>query len=834
MAEHNFESAYAQLMERFADAGPLDWTELLRRLEEVLPPMLEADGVAVLLGHADLPGQYQDPILRAYLSGLLIANPNGAALPLRELPWLETALQSKAALFVNEFGGEFARNNSLERELRAVGARAGLATPFNGGGLLGAALYYRSNSDPFTAEQVRLAETLAPLLQTVLRASFYYHEQRLCERHTDIIHDVSAETVGHIASPEQLYNRVCELIHQRFEFYDVAIFQVDWGERMMELAGHSGEYLEYNQMDYSQSVDTGNLGYAARTGLPRVVNDTWTDPQYYNPFPDNRSIRSELTIPIKAGDGHVLAALDIQSLEPNAFNRYQVASLEALCRMVAGIVQTVHRFEDMRMLQELGRQLQKKNMLDLNWLYHAVMTYITAGPGLGINRAVLFMLDEESRVLEETWYIGPRTPEEKEETLRSWSQTRNHTIDDYIDQGAPQEEREDEEEVSITDRFIRIPVDESDIESLLRMDGAVSLNREEEAPSRAAAALRQLSDEPEIAVIPLIAQDRLIGVVMADNSVTRRPIERRLLETLGAFASQAALALSNAQTYRELKNAFEELETAKDQAVENEKLAAVGKVTQYVAHEIRNPLTSIGGFAGRIRKTTEEENTRIYAKIIAREASQLERFLNEILYFSQSRGLDIKSTSIIDLVHEVECILAEMVSRSLSEKDPGEGSHEYINRMLSETNLMSDVIIDCKICEHDHSELEAQIDPDKIKQALLNLGRNAVEAMPEGGTLTFRVDVEGAFVRIDVEDTGIGIESGQIDQMFDLFHTTKKFGTGLGLKSVKDTIELHGGSIHVESEVGKGTVFIVRLPIEQPEKPEKTEGGTESDGNPTE
>lgn len=782
-----FMDAYERLMEQFADGGRLDWPTVLNRFEGALLPIFDADGISILIGSPEPMTAEQNAFLRAYTSGRLASNPQGAAIPFQQAPWLESALESKTPLNVKDWAEHIKPPRTLfDRELSAVGARSALAAPFGSpGGLVGAAALYRTKSDAFSEEHERLIDKLSPLIQTILSSAYDYNEHRLGMLRTEIIHEVNAEAVAQLTSPEQLYDRVCELIHQQFELYDVAIFQVDWsagdaGE--MSLAGHSGEYFEYRETNYTQSVDIGNLGYAARTGQTRLVNDAQNDPVYFNAFPDNQTIRSELTIPIKTEGEYVTAVMDVQSQESYAFDKYQVASLEALSRLVASIVQSVDWYKQMEMLHRLGQQLQ--HTLDLKSLYHAILTCVTAGPGFGFNRAILFMLDEENAALEEKLYIGPASTEE---AYRIWSEIGEQTIEEYLDQ-APQQVSS--QEVSVEDRFMRVPVDSGDVAELSELGGAVAATRDGKASCSVVQAFQQILQAEEFALIPLIARRLLIGVIIADNSITGQPISLGLLETLGAFASQAALALSNAQTFRRLEVAFEELESAKDQAHRHERQAIVGQLMQYVTHEIRNPLVSIGGFARRILKTTQEEETTRRAGVIAQETSRLEIILKDVMDFMSPLSLEYESISVEALAKEMTGMIAESAA---------------------ESNVR--IAYECP-----EPVPNAHLDVDRMKQTLWNLSKNAVEAMPNGGVLTIRLGVEGDYVCIEIEDTGTGIQSDHIDRLFEPFYTTKKYGSGLGLALTKQIIDHHGGSIEARSELNHGTAFTIRLPINRSER----------------
>jgi signal transduction histidine kinase len=126
-----------------------------------------------------------------------------------------------------------------------------------------------------------------------------------------------------------------------------------------------------------------------------------------------------------------------------------------------------------------------------------------------------------------------------------------------------------------------------------------------------------------------------------------------------------------------------------------------------------------------------------------------------------------------------------------------------------------------KVFEEFETDLPlVQADAEKLKQVLINLCKNAFEAMPDGGTLTLRGKRTNGRASLEVEDTGVGIPDG-ID-IFELFNTTKKHGTGLGLAIVRQIVDAHGGTITYTSRPGKGTTFRVTLPLERPANSQPT------------
>ena len=331
---------------------------------------------------------------------------------------------------------------------------------------------------------------------------------------------------------------------------------------------------------------------------------------------------------------------------------------------------------------------------------------------------------------------------------------------------------------------MRVPVTPALLEAACEWDGPFIIRADEPSENPMLSAFAQLSDASECVVIPLVARNELVGVIVADNMVTGQPITPRQFQSLGAFASQAALAVSNATAYRKLEAAFADLKDAQAKLLENEKLAIMGQMAAHVAHEIRNPLVNIGGFAGRIVKTSDDDGTTRRAEIIVREASRLEMILKDVMDFASPLSFDFTP-------ERLPAMVAEMME------------------VLGETAQEAGVDIVTEVAE-DLPPIDA--DAERIKQVVLNLAKNSVEAMPDGGTLTLRLWADADHVGLDIEDTGKGIAEDDLERLFEPFFTTKQHGSGLGLAVTKRIVEQHGGSITAHSELHRGTTFRIRLP----------------------
>ncbi|MFC1820014.1 ATP-binding protein [Thermodesulfobacteriota bacterium] len=218
-----------------------------------------------------------------------------------------------------------------------------------------------------------------------------------------------------------------------------------------------------------------------------------------------------------------------------------------------------------------------------------------------------------------------------------------------------------------------------------------------------------------------------------------------------------------------------------------EKLAALGSLAAGVAHEIRNPLSSIKGLASYFgSKFAEGSDDRQTAGVMVREVDRLDRVISELLYFARPSELNLKLTDINDVLeHTVR--LAQQDAKT-----------KNIEIEWSENRNLPRVLLD----------------PDRFSQCLLNLYLNAIQAMDEGGVLSVKSLLSfNEDIKIEIADTGKGMNPDEIKKIFDPYFTTKSSGTGLGLAIVHKIIEAHQGRIDVKSTPGKGTVFSVFIPL---------------------
>jgi len=243
---------------------------------------------------------------------------------------------------------------------------------------------------------------------------------------------------------------------------------------------------------------------------------------------------------------------------------------------------------------------------------------------------------------------------------------------------------------------------------------------------------------------------------------------------------------------RELEMAYQILKQRQDQLIRSEKMAALGQLSAGIAHEIRTPLTSIKIFIQSLEKEIDlDENQKEDFRIIKKEIDRINENITRFLNFARPEEPQFQRIHINTLVKDALNLLAAKIKNS-------------------------GIDLNVSVPE-DLPPVEG--DPKQLDQVLLNLLLNAIEAMPQGGALNIRSivkrirDSQGRFLQLIIQDTGRGIPAKDRPYVFDPFFTTKEGGTGLGLSIVYSIVQKHNGQIEVESELGKGTSFIVSLPI---------------------
>jgi signal transduction histidine kinase len=301
--------------------------------------------------------------------------------------------------------------------------------------------------------------------------------------------------------------------------------------------------------------------------------------------------------------------------------------------------------------------------------------------------------------------------------------------------------------------------------------------------------------------IPFISKGQLVAIMNVGYKFTKDVYSQEDIELLTTLANQAAIAFENARLYEDLKKSKSYIRRA-------DRLASLGTLTAGLAHEIRNPMVAIKTLTQLLPERLDDEEFRSqFLKIASGEVDRISSLVNELLDFARPS----------DPKWELEDINATLDGMIL---------------LISTATKKKLVTI---IKDYASNLPLIQIDREQIKQVILNILLNAIDATPENGKITvktrsFMKPGGEPYIQIEFTDTGCGIPGEHIEDIFNPFFTTKTTGSGLGLSISNQIVQDHKGYIDVESELEKGSSFFINLPVYQ-DHPKRRTKESESDKN---
>ncbi|MFH1625918.1 MAG: ATP-binding protein, partial [Pseudomonadota bacterium] len=297
------------------------------------------------------------------------------------------------------------------------------------------------------------------------------------------------------------------------------------------------------------------------------------------------------------------------------------------------------------------------------------------------------------------------------------------------------------------------------------------------------AIIGRLHDMESEVCIPLITRQKLIGLFNMGKKMNGTMFSHEDLDLLETLGNQAAIAVENARLYEDLKKSEARMRRA-------DRLAALGTLTAGLAHEIRNPLVAIKTFTQLLPERFDDAEFRDhFLKVTSGEVDRICSLVNELLEFSRPSEPNLAEEDINDVAEKMLLLIENEAKKKTIKM-----SREYGKDMPP-----------------------VMIDKEQIKQVLLNLLLNAVDATPENGTISLETRLlrndYSDYVQMEVRDTGTGIPKDDLEHIFTPFFTTKHGGSGLGLPVSYRIVQEHRGYIEVESTVGEGSSFYVILPL---------------------
>lgn len=433
--------------------------------------------------------------------------------------------------------------------------------------------------------------------------------------------------------------------------------------------------------------------------------------------------------------------------------------------------------------------------LDLDEILDMILVAATAGQGFRFNRAFLLLVDEDPQWIKGRKAIGPSNAHEagllwsrlsEDEPSLSHILTTYHAVQDGTDFKVNQ---------IVSSLSIPVSAPEPDdgfgaLREAFQRQQTIRIARSDDR--FASPQLRSTFETERLAIVPLSTSGGSVGLLVVDNSISGREITPEEVATLQIFAHQIGAAVQNAllvdkleKKVHEVEEAHRSLKESQQRLVRSEKLAAIGELSAKMAHDIRNPLVAVGGFARAILNGKHLAANEAYIRIIADESLRLERILNDTLKFIKAESPHRVPSAIVPIIRQAIALLRE--------------------RFVLQH-------IEC-VEAFESEEFAYDIDAELIQQAFQNIIINALDAMPDGGTLTIRLSEENDFIRLAFEDTGEGISSDDLPKVFDIFYTTKRQGTGLGLPIVHDILEKHDLRCELQSTRSQGTAFSIFFPL---------------------
>jgi signal transduction histidine kinase len=288
-------------------------------------------------------------------------------------------------------------------------------------------------------------------------------------------------------------------------------------------------------------------------------------------------------------------------------------------------------------------------------------------------------------------------------------------------------------------------------------------------------------------VVPLIAKSNLLGILFLPRKISGAPFHDEDLEFVSILVNQLSVAIDNANLYESERKALRELRSAQERLLESERLAALGRLSASIAHEVNNPLGIIKNYLTIISKSIQRNpDLNSHIGIVRDEVDRIAFIVKQLLEFYRPT---LKQTVEFDLCHVLESTL------------------ELMKNEFSKNNIelsVPDERLPCRLVGS----------PEKIKQVFLNLLINARDAMTDGGKLSVSLAGKNSQIEVMFTDTGPGIDEEVLPNIFEPFYTTKKdSGMGLGLAVCYGIIRSHKGVIEAYNNDEGGATFLIKLPL---------------------
>jgi len=604
---------------------------------------------------------------------------------------------------------------------------------------------------------------------------------------------------------DETLEKIIQVIQDYLHIDACSIYIVDDNNKRFNLKAASGLPRDASQF-IQLEMGKGVTGWVAEHHKTLALSDAHNDPRFiYFPEIEEEKFKAMLSVPIMVEE-QCIGVINIHNEEQRRYTDLEIMIMETIANQVSGCIRNAMLFNKSQMLlkeqtilYDISLAVQTSTKLEHGlWI---ILSGITMGEAGGFNRAMVFIINENTNTLRGFMGLGPDSSEDAFRIWTQWGRKKKNMLQWVVNEADKGEYKN-----STFNQFVQglnFPIQPGEnilVETVLQKT-SFNVTDADNHPL-VSDDFTQALQTNAFATVPLIAHKEVLGVILVDNRYNSNPISDEQLRLLTRFATHAGWVIENSRLFTKLLDTNRELLSTREQLVQSEKLAALGEISAEVTHEIKNPLVSIGGFARRLENrinilsekyANENELNKIagYSKIIQSEVIRMEKLLTNILDYSKAGVLQRASCNINELIEEAIYLFK---------------SGFY----------MKDITV------HFHPENDIpplNLDKTQIKQVLINLFFNAMESMPSGGKLTIGATPETyvggqKVITMSIEDTGGGIPRDIYENIFNPFFTTKSTGTGLGLSISRKIIEMHGGTIRIENNIGCGVAVYLHLPLQ--------------------
>jgi len=590
---------------------------------------------------------------------------------------------------------------------------------------------------------------------------------------------------------EEVYKLTLDAMEKTLGFEYASFFMVEG--KMLSLMAHR-KYPKKLKVNLPLDGRKGVTVKAVKTGKPVYVPDVRNENAYVGAGVEG--MLCEFAVPVKV-ENRVLGVLNVESRRIAAFDKEDEKLLEILASHAATAISNLKRQERLTIISKKLTNLMKSSTKIMNAKDMRKRLKVIANAILkfGWRRVVISLRDENLEGKE--LVTAGLTKEERKLLLE-----RKAPGEVWRKRLGPEFERFKIGEsyyLPWSDPWIR--------ENVHRVPPGTS---PDEATTYAGVPSKLSPEEmvdwhpQDMLYAPLrTPEGRIVGILSMDDPIDGRRPTREALTPLELFLHQAAITIENAQLIDSLREARKQLEEyaeqleqkveertrelkkSQEQLLKAQRLAVIGELAGMVGHDLRNPLTSISGAEYYLKKRLSPKvdgKIKEMLTLIERNIAHSNKIINDLLDYSR----------------EIEL-------------EPTENSPKSI---VKEALSLAEIPKNIRVIDLIENNPKIKADVEKIKRVFINIIKNAVEAMPKGGTLTIKSRKLDDNLEISFSDTGIGMSKETLEELWTPLFTTKAKGMGFGLPICKRFIEAHGGSISVKSTLKKGTTFTVTLPIE--------------------